>query len=281
MFIPESELIINPDNSIYHLKLQPGDLAETIITVGDPDRIDLVTRHFDKILLSKQNREFKSVTGEFNGQDLSVVATGIGTDNIDIVFNEIDALFNVDFESRTEKEIKTALRFIRMGTSGTIRTDIDLDSIILSRYAIGLDGLLPFYKDSQSREADLEELFLKETGIQNAYAAQSSELLMQQFSSLGQAGITITATGFYGPQSRNIRLKRRYDIPELAKDIRYNDLICTNLEMETAGIYGLSRLLGHEAISINAILANRVNGAFSNQPGKTVEGLIEGALGLI
>jgi len=281
MQIPKSELIINEDGSIYHLRLKPNELASTIITVGDPQRVDLISKHFDKIHLTRINREFKTVTGELNGQQISIIATGIGTDNIDIVFNEIDALFNIDFESREIKSNFSKIKFIRIGTSGAIREDIVLDSTIISEYAVGLDGLLNFYKDKSERIEELEVLFRKDTQIDFCYAVKASESLLKKFSHLGHNGITTTATGFYGPQSRNIRLDAKYSLPELLANSRYKDLKFTNLEMETSGIYGLSSLLRHEAISINAILANRVTGAFSKQASKTVEQLIQATLEIV
>lgn len=281
MRIPESELILNADKSIYHLKLKPSEVAASIITVGDPMRVDAITKHFDKLYLTRVNREFKTVTGELGGKPVTVIATGIGTDNIDIVFNELDALFNIDFETREIKEQKTRLQFIRIGTSGTIREDVDIDSTIISKYAVGLDGLLNFYSDESAREKELEQLFADHTEIDFHYAVAASSHLATKFSQLGKAGITITATGFYGPQSRNVRLKAKHQIPELVKDLKYNALQFTNLEMETAGIYALAKMLGHEAISINAILANRVTGAFSKQPAKTIEVLIDKVLNII
>lgn len=281
MRIPESELILNADQSIYHLKLKPTEVATTIITVGDPMRVDAITKHFDKIHLTRVNREFKTVTGELNGKAISVIATGIGTDNIDIVFNELDALFNIDLETRVIKDQKTALQFIRIGTSGTIREDIDLDSTIISRSAVGLDGLLNFYSNQNVRNSALEKFFGDSTRIDFHYAVDGNSELIHQFSSLGIQGVTITATGFYGPQSRQVRLSERYQLPDLVKDLSFQDLRFTNLEMETAGIYGLAGLLGHQAVSINAILANRVTGAFSKQPAQTVESLIEKVLSLI
>jgi len=274
MTIPESELIINPDGSIYHLHLKPGDLAETIITVGDPDRVDAITKHFDKILLTKQNREFKTVTGEIGGKYISVIATGIGTDNIDIVINEIDSLFNIDFETRLIKERKTILTFIRIGTSGAIREDVPIDSIIASHYACGIDGLLHHYDSYPIRERLLEQKLFIDDNIPDAYAVAGDESLLLHYGSISSPGITITANGFYGPQSRSLRLAAKYDLPNVLKDISYQDLHFTNLEMETAGIYGMAKLLGHRAISFNAILANRVNGKFSNQPQKTIDDLI-------
>jgi len=281
MTIPESELIINEDGSVYHLKLKPGEVSEHIITVGDPDRVDQITQHFDKILMTRQNREFKTVTGELNGQLLSVIATGIGTDNIDIVINELDALFNVDFNTRALKANLTSLNFIRIGTSGTVQPDVPIDSFIRTKYAIGFDGLLTNYVADEVRIKELESLLDKYDINHVGYAVEGSKILLDQFNTIGQEGITVTAAGFYGPQSREIRLKPKYNLVELAKTLRYNNLNLTNIEMETAGIYGLSKLLGHQAISLNAILANRATGAFSKQAPRTISKLIEKTLSLI
>jgi uridine phosphorylase len=283
MFIPPSELILNPDKSIYHLNLLPGDLATTIITVGDMDRVDLISRHFDTILLEKKHREFRTITGEIDSKKISVIATGIGPDNIDIVFNEIDALFNVDFDSRTVKTPLRKLNFIRLGTSGSMRKEIPVDSIVISRHAIGMDGLLNTYQAHTSQNARLlKQLndYMPEDTWQT-YVTDASEKLGRHFSGVGTEGITITANGFYGPQSRRIRLSPKLDIIKLFQDFEYNDLRVTNLEMETAAIYGLSTMLGHDAISLNAILANRVDNSFSKDPAKVINQLIENSLGKI
>jgi len=278
MTIPESELIINSDGSVYHLHLCPGDVARDIITVGDPDRVDAITKHFDKIHLTKSNREFKTVTGSIGSKDITVIATGIGTDNIDIVFNELDALFNIDFSTRQVKPDTTSLSFVRIGTSGAIRKDIAIDSIIASQYACGIDGLLNHYASDHIREIDLEHLLSESTSLSSTYAVSADNTMLSKFKEISKLGITLTANGFYGPQSRSLRINAKYDIPKMMNDISYQGLKFTNLEMETAGIYGMAKLLGHKAISLNAILANRVTGEFSDQAGKTVDKLIEGSL---
>lgn len=278
MFIPESELILNPDNSIYHLKLKPGEIAKDIITVGDPDRVDMVAKYLDKREIERSCREFKTITGSIGDRRLTIISTGIGTDNIDIVFNELDALVNVDFDTRKVKEDHTALNFYRIGTSGAIREDVPLDSIVVSRYALGFDGLLHFYESDGVREHGLERCIDSE---QSRYGVSSSVKLFEAFKRLGKAGVTVTADGFYGPQSRAIRVKPSFDVPTLFGHKSYKDVPFTNLEMETAGIYGLAALLGHEAISLNAILANRITRSFSSQPVKTVDRLIEDSLRLI
>ncbi len=278
MFIPPSELIINPDNSVYHLKIKPDEIANTIITVGDPNRVNEVIKHFDKIHLERVNREFKTVTGELSGQTFTVISTGIGTDNIDIVLNELDALVNIDFDTREVKPIKRELTFIRIGTSGAIRQDIPTDSIVISKYAIGFEGLLHFYESDSVRIADIE---VQCSGPIQPYAVGTDDRLISDFSKLGRLGITCTASGFYAPQSRQLRLKSQFNFTESVSNVSYKGLSPTNLEMETAGIYGLAALLGHRAISLNAILANRVTNEFSSQPSKTVELLITQALEIL
>lgn len=275
MIISESELIINPDGSIYHLNLRPGDVAEDIITVGDPDRVDIIASYFDEIYLTKQNREFKTVTGKYRDKGLSVIATGIGTDNIDIVINEIDSLFNIDFNTRTINEKKKSVNFYRIGTSGTIRKDISIDSYIISQYACGIDGLLQHYDSNSVRIDELESMVTNNTNIASCYATKVSPELLAKFIDIASPGITITANGFYGPQGRSLRLSPMTNVSKQTEGLIFRNLRFTNLEMETAGIYGLSRLLGHKAVSLNAILANRVTGEFSSQPHKTIQNLIE------
>ena len=277
-FIPPSELIINPDNSIYHLKLRPDEIADTIITVGDPDRVTMVSQYLDKIHLERSCREFKTITGELAGQPLTIISTGIGTDNIDIVFNELDALANIDFTTRQIKDNQRQLTFIRIGTSGAISKDIPLDSFIVSHHAIGFEGLLNFYDAHHVRNAELEKQVVTDL---NYYAVDANTDLIEVFSKIAKPGITITANGFYGPQSRQLRLKHSFNVPTIASNIKYKGLSPTNLEMETAGIYGMAALLGHKAISLNAILANRVTNEFSGQPAKTVKSLVEQSLSII
>lgn len=279
--LAESELILNPDGSIYHLNLKPEHLAETVITVGDPDRVSKVTKHFDAIEFSVRCREFKTETGTYRGKRITVISTGIGTDNIDIVFNELDALANVDFKSRTIKENLTSLDIIRIGTSGSIQKNIPVDSILISKYAMGLDCMLQAYDCDHILEKDLENAFIKQIswdlkrGIPYIVKG-SNELENRLKSSETFIGCTATMNGFYGPQSRVLRLEvKDNQLNEKMSDFEFNSIKITNLEMETAGIYGLSKLLGHNAISMNAILANRVNGTFSKNPGVIVDKLIK------
>ena len=278
MFIPPSELIINPDNSVYHLKVKPDEIADIIITVGDPNRVNEVIKHLDQVHLERVNREFKTVTGVLNGKALTVISTGIGTDNIDIVLNELDALANIDFRSRTLKSEMRQLTFVRIGTSGTIREEIPIDSTIISKYAIGFEGLLHYYDSDSVRIKGLESQC---NGPILPYAVKGDDHLVSKFSKLGNLGITFTASGFYAPQSRQLRLKSQFDYKDYSTSINYDGLSPTNLEMETAGIYGLAALMGHRAVSLNAILANRVTNEFSSQPGKTVEKLIAQSLEII
>jgi uridine phosphorylase len=283
-YLKESELILNSDGSIYHLNLLPIDISTTIITVGDPDRADLIASYFDQIEVEKHKREFKTITGTMKGKRLTVISTGIGTDNIDIVFNELDALVNIDLANRTVKEEKTKLNFIRIGTSGTIRSDVEIDSFILSKFAIGLEGLMHYY-DYKKLDQDFHN-FITEyfpSSPIRPYLTNCSARLYDIFSGpFFKDGITITADGFYGPQSREIRLnsKGKHIIDKL-KFYSKDGLQTTNLEMETAGIYGLGTMLGHDCISLNAILANRKLGLFSSQPQKSIQQLIEHALAVI
>ncbi len=284
--IPESELIINEDGTIYHLNLRPGQIAHDIITVGDPDRVERVTQHFDNIEFVISKREFKTITGSYKGKRLTVISTGIGTDNIDIVFTELDALVNIDFDTRTRKENHTTLNFYRVGTSGSLISELKIDTILISEMAIGLDGLMHYYDHTQSTDEDIIAEMAKEglATLPNIYpyATKASKELVDQFAHLGMKGITVTATGFYGPQGRSViaNSKSTTFIDDLA-GIKYGKLQFTNLEMETAGIYGMSSLLGHQAVSINAILANRSDQTFTSQGKEVVDKLIIDVLAII
>jgi len=277
MRIAESELIINDDGSIYHLNLKPGDLSTCIITVGDQNRVDKVASYFESIELTIQKREFKTITGLYKGKRLSVISTGIGTDNIDIVLNEIDALFNVDFDSRLIKSELIQLEFIRIGTSGVLRSEIPVDSLLISNAAIGTEGLLNFYEFEESEE--LKQIDASTNNVYCYYAAADPQLV-GHFQDPGILnGITVTANGFYGPQMRSVRLKPKSNHwLEKLQALDFAPLQITNLEMETAGIYAMARLLGHRAVSINALLANRKEGVFSSQAEKTESKMIAWAL---
>lgn len=281
MKIASSELILNPDGSIYHLQLKPGDIAHTIITVGDQDRVEQVSKHFDSIEVKTQHREFKTHTGTYKGKRITVISTGIGPDNIDIVLNELDALVNIDFYSRTIKPEKTVLNIIRVGTSGALQPEIPVDSFIASGIGIGFDNLLHFYGNTESVfKQDFSEAFIKHTqwnpNNSKPYAiAADSSLLSLFVSEKIIEGITTTNVGFYGPQSRILRLAiHDKDLNEKIASFSYNGKKITNLEMETAAIYGMAKLLGHKAVSLNAILANRALGTFSEKPLETIEKLI-------
>ena len=281
MQLSPSELILNADKSIYHLNLLPEDIAQTIITVGDPDRVGTVSKFFDSIELKKGKREFHTHTGMLNGKRISVVSTGIGTDNIDIVFNELDALVNIDFDTRTLKPNRTVLDIVRIGTSGSIRSDIPIDSFLMSEFAMGLDGLLHFYDSEAIQELEVSKAFVAHTAWAPSksvpYVVKYSETLGKRLlSNRIRLGTTVTNIGFYGPQSRVLRLKLSdNDLQEKLASFEYGNVKITNLEMETSGIYGLAKLLGHRAVSMNCILANRANGEFSTKPTESTEELIK------
>lgn len=273
--IPPSELIINPDGSIYHLGLTPDQIATTIILVGDPQRVQKVSQHFDVIEVEVTRREFVTCTGRLGKQRLTCIATGIGTDNIDIVLNELDALVNVDFEARLWKTTHTPLTFVRLGTSGAIREDVPVDSFLVADYGIGLEGLLLFYERVLSDKENALNSYLKDYLNQQhfyypipPYVAQASPELVARFQGDDlQHGISLTATGFYAPQNRSIRAQSKVaDLFTAMQAFQFEGLQATNLEMETAGIYGLARALGHRALALNAILANRPTGVFSSAP---------------
>lgn len=281
MSIKQSELILNPDGSIYHLHLRPEDLATTIITVGDPDRVDQVSKYFDHIELKQQKREFNTHTGLYKNQRITVISTGIGSDNIDIVLNELDALVNIDFETRTLKNKLTALNIVRIGTSGALQADIPVDSILMSTYGLDINGMLPSYKIETIRNKAFEKAFCMHTEWNNDRAQpvlveNSKALEHQLYENHILTGITATCGGFYGPQGRMLRLEPKDSIfRNKLESFRYEDLKITNFEMETSAIYGLSKLLGHQACSMNAILANRANGSFSKKPDETIDNLIQ------
>ncbi len=290
MSFPESELIINPNGGIYHLNLQPHQIASTIITVGDPDRVSEVSKHFDSIEHRVQHREFVTNTGTLRGKPLTVISTGIGTDNIDIVMTELDALVNIDFNTREPKAALTVLDIIRVGTCGSMQPTAEVDSIIISTKAIGLDNLMHFYDAEQTGDellladalADYLEKKSEDLMIM-PYAFSADKNLLQSFDNQGFIqGVTITAPGFYAPQGRILR--GRQAEPKLLKllmGFQYKKQVLTNFEMETSGIYGMARLLGHRAVSISAILANRADNTFSKQAQKTIETLIEKVLNSI
>lgn len=278
--IAASELILNPDGSVYHLNLKPENIATNIIFVGDQNRVPKIAMHFETIEFETQKREFRTITGTYKGTRFSVISTGIGPDNIDIVMNELDALVNIDLKSRTVKTAHTKLNIVRIGTSGSLQSDIPVDSFVLAQYGLGFDGLLHAYDCEHILEAEMEDAFIKHTNWSprksRPYLVKGSELLIQKLKSeKAFIGVTATAGGFYGPQGRVLRLALQD--PSLNGKIdnfEFEGFKVTNLEMETSAIYGLAKLMGHEACSMNAIIANRANGTFSEDPYKPVDELI-------
>jgi len=280
MPIKESELILNSDGSVYHLNLKPEHISNTIITVGDPDRVASVTKYFDIIEFKTQKREFNTQTGTYKGKRITVISTGIGTDNIDIVFNELDALVNIDLKTREIKKDLTSLTIIRVGTSGSIQKDIPINVFLISEMAVGFGNLLHFYDSEAFQNKNISKALVEHTNWHKAksepYVVTCDNELLKQFSSNKTVtGFTATNVGFYGPQGRILRLALQdSELNNKLASFKYNGKAITNLEMETAGIYGISKLLGHKALSINAIIANRVTGKFSENPTKTVDELI-------
>ena len=284
-YFAPSELIINADGSIYHLNLRPEQLAPIIITVGDPDRVEAVSKYFDRIDEKVQKREFVTHTGYLGNQRITVISTGIGTDNIDIVMTELDALVNIDFNTRTRKNTLTSLQIIRIGTSGALQPDLPLDSFLASSFGMGLDGLLLYYKRTLNEAEQLLQSNFAHSMANRInlpippYFAQASFALLHQIGENMQQGITVTCPGFYGPQGRILRIPSALD--DFLSQLRaytFDELRFTNFEMETAGIYGMANVLGHQAISCNALIANRANGKFSKDSKKTVDLLIQSVL---
>ena len=276
----ESDLVINPDGSIYHLNLLPEDLADTVITVGDLDRVSEVSKYFDSIEIKKGKREFITHTGYIGKKRITVISTGIGTDNIDIVFNELDALVNIDFESRTIKDKLTSLDIIRVGTSGAIQKDIPMGTILASTFGLGFDSLMQYYTHENTAEerqilTAFQDVFSEKKAIQ-PYLTAADDWLLQTIGKDMVHGITATAPGFYAPQGRQLRAKNAVPnfITQLNSFAQKQHRI-SNLEMETAGIYALAKVLGHKALSVNAILASRVNFEFSSNPTEIVEKAIK------
>jgi uridine phosphorylase len=282
--IPHSELILNPDGSIYHLNLLPEDIASKIILVGDPDRVDSVSKIFDSVRVKKQKREFVTHSGSYQGKEITVISTGIGTDNIDIVLNELDALVNIDLRKREVKTNLTSLDIVRVGTSGSIQPEIDIDTFLVSEFGLGMDGMMNAYDyDNRSDEQEInldfsDYLFDEEIDLCLPYCFGAHTDLLKKFSEL-KKGITLTHNGFYAPQGRQLRAERAYPdyIDAMVKfKTKYGQI--TNFEMETAGIYGLSSVLGHKAISLSLILANRPKGQFSEKYKEKMDDLIQLAL---
>ena len=277
-----SVLALNSDQSVYHLHLHPEDIADTVILVGDPQRVSAVSQHFSSITVKKQYREFVTHTGMYQQQPLSVISTGIGAGNIDIVLNEIDALKNINLKNREVKENPTQLKFIRLGTTGALQPEIAPGHRILSAYAAGFDGLAHFYhhhNHSHPLNAVIKQHLNNEMLQHNLYTGTASAELINQFSALGQQGITLTAHGFYGAQNRSLRIPLgSIRLLDSLQHLTFNNLNVTNFEMETAMIYALSEMLGHQALSISCVVYNRATEAASSNPRRDVDTMIEAAL---
>jgi uridine phosphorylase len=280
-YIPASELILNQDGTIYHLNLHPEDIADTIITVGDPGRVHKITQYFDDIEFEMNKREFITQTGLCNGKRITVISSGMGTDNVEILLTELDALVNIDLEARVPKDLHRQLRIIRIGTSGSLQEHIPVDSLLASVTAIGLDTLMSFYNLPQSgQEQRLAIQIGKELQLGFIpYCINGSENLLREIGSDMTPGVTITCPGFYAPQGRRLRVPLQ--IPDLVKRLnqfRYEETLLTNFEMETAGYYALGKLLNHQVISLNAVVANRITNVFSKDAEKTIDKLIRTVL---
>ena len=284
-YFSPTDLIINPDGSTYHLHIRPDQLPYRIIMVGDPERVPFVSKYFDKIDFKIHKREFVSHIGQFRNQSIGVISSGIGADNVEIVMNELDALANIDFKTRYAKDQKISLELIRIGTSGSIQEDIPVDSFLVSKAAIGFDNLAQFYgfESTNMLANDALSLWCQQINYTlPVYGAKASEKLIKQFSSISQHGFTLTAPGFYAPQGRTVRMKSL--LPDFLLDVsktNFEGEMITNIEMETAAYYAFSASLGHEMISLNAILANRLTHEFSKNPEGQIKQLIELTLDLI
>ena len=279
--ISEADLILNADGSVYHLSLLPKHISDTIITVGDPSRVYSVSRHFDSLDFEMNKREFITHTGKLGGKRITVISTGIGTDNIEIFFNEIDALANIDLKTREPRTRRKKLKIIRIGTSGALQEDVALGAHLATDFAVGLDNLMHFYDLKMSAfENNLADDIQAKTGLMlKPYVVQGSTALRQQLAADMVQGNTVTCPGFYAPQGRVLRLPLR--LPRLLEDLNYyhqGDFWLTNFEMETAAYYAMARLLGHEVLSLNAIIAHRTKNKFSKNPTKVIDALIKKVL---
>ncbi|MGN6399907.1 MAG: nucleoside phosphorylase [Flavisolibacter sp.] len=284
--IAESELIINSRGAVYHLNLRPEELATNIITVGDPDRVALVSNYFDSVESKFQHREFVSHTGYLGKKRITVVSTGIGPDNIDIVLNELDALVNIDFETRQIKQNLTSLNIIRIGTSGSLQADVPVDSYVASTHGLGLDNLLNYYRQEHTeQEKQLLQSFVTHTQMNagsQPYITIASASLMKHFVEGYHQGITVTCPGFYGPQGRVLRLGiQNPQLIDRLTEFTFGQHRITNFEMETAAIYGLGKLLGHHCLSLSAIVANRIQKTFTKNSEALIDNLIKQTLEII
>jgi uridine phosphorylase len=279
--IPASELILNSDGSVYHLNLLPEHLAPIVITVGDPDRVSMVSAYFDSVEIKKQKREFVTHTGMYKGKRMTVLSTGIGTDNVDIVYNELDALVNIDLTSRTIKDKLTSLYLVRIGTSGSLQAEIPVDSFVCSEFGLGLDGLLNFYElKNDLEESQIIDVFRNHFPNQGifpeSYLSKASQKLIDLLSPGMFKGITASCSGFYAPQMRELRLKpSRMDLIDKLSSFRYNEHRVTNFEMETGAMFGLAKLMGHHCCAVNVIVANRIALEFSNKADESMNKLIK------
>ncbi len=278
--IEESELVLNENGSIYHLDLLPENIADTIILVGDQGRVGKISKHFDSIEYTGQKREFLTHTGLLGGKRLTVLSTGIGTDNIDIVINELDALVNIDLKTRTVKPESKKLNLIRLGTSGSLQEDIPVDSFLLSTHGIGFDGVFNYYeKCAEIEDTELTDAFMEQTGwkkeFPRPYIVEGSKTLLELLREGTYQGLTATANGFYGPQGRQLRLKPTVpDLNEKLNKFHFNGHRVTNFEMETSALFGLGKALGHECATVCAIIANRFKREYSKNHDRTIDELI-------
>lgn len=282
--IPESELILNPDGSVYHLNLLPEDISDIVINVGDPDRVSMVSDYFEVIEVKKQKREFVTHTGIYKGRRITVLSTGIGTDNIDIVYNELDALVNIDLNTRTIKDRLSRLKLVRIGTSGALQADIPCDAFVCSEFGIGLDGLLNFYRlENNPEESTIIDDFRKhlpnESIFPESYLAKADVGLVELLAPGMFKGITVSCSGFYAPQMRSLRLApSRLDLIDKLSSFRSGSNRVTNFEMETGAMYGLAKLLGHACCAVNLIVTNRIIQEFSKKHDEKMHELIQTTL---
>tara|TARA_Y100000385_G_scaffold251419_1_gene274135 strand:- start:508 stop:1398 length:891 start_codon:yes stop_codon:yes gene_type:complete len=282
--IPSTELIITEEGRIYHLDLKPDEIGQTILLVGDQERVPTISKYFDRIEFKRSKREFVTHTGLINNKRVSVISTGIGCDNIDIVINELDALVNINFEKKSIKRKHTSLEIIRIGTCGALQNEIPVDTFVLSSFGLGFDGLLSFYKPVfEQEEKALQKAFLQQTPWPNdaniPYFVKGSELLANKIGEGMFNGITATANGFYGPQGRTLRLNTRVpDMNEFLKRFEYKNHKILNFEMETSALYGLSALLGHHSCTVCAVIGNRFTNTFSEDYKQTVAKLVQKVL---
>lgn len=279
--IKASELVLNKDGSVYHLNLLPEHLAPNVILVGDPDRVKAISKYFDSITVRREKREFVTHTGSYKNTPISVISSGIGTDNIDIVFNELDALVNIDLKNRIPFQKTTSLNIVRVGTSGGLHPEVPLNGFVVSEYGLGFDGLVYYYQHDNIIETELSDSIIKHINQHSAkalpYVIKCDEHLFNHFydSSSCVSGITATNIGFYAPQGRTLRIAlEEPNFMDKIVSYQKENFKITNMEMETSAIYAMSKLMGHRALSLNAIIANRALGTFSENPYKTIDDLI-------